>query len=72
MTPEQRALLYAAYAPRPFVPLANCQHLREYATHTGIFCRDCHQTREPVTDFERGQVSRLAPKRYTNSFAMKA
>jgi len=59
------------YAPREFAPLANCQHSHTYATRTGIFCRDCHQTREPVTDFERAQVSRLTPKNYANNFRMK-
>jgi hypothetical protein len=70
MTPEERAL-YAKYAPRPFVPLANCQHAHEYATRAGIFCRDCHRTREPANDFEKRMVSSLTPKKYTNSFAMR-
>jgi len=54
------------YAPRPFVPKANCEHKNEYATLKGMFCRDCHRVREAVTDLEKRFVSRLAPR--TNGY----
>lgn len=52
----------AKYAPKPFTQKANCQHEHEYATINGMFCRDCHQTREAVTAFEKRLVSKLTPR----------
>lgn len=50
------------YAPKPFIPKPNCEHKNEYATRGGMMCRDCHKTREAVTDFEKRLVSKLTPR----------
>ena len=61
-TYQEFQTIAAKYAPKPFTPKANCQHEKEYATINGMFCRDCHQTREAVTDFEKRLVSKLTPR----------
>jgi hypothetical protein len=50
------------YAPKPFTPKPDCKHDHEYVTRAGMFCRDCHQTREPNNDFEKSMVSKLSPR----------